>query len=135
LEFRSKNLIQCYGHYEGKYHSVLIFEFCERGDLLDKVNANGGFSEDEVRFMALQLVEGLVLLHANGIAHRDVKLDNVFEDGQGQLKIGKITLLTSSSLCIPERVVKGTLALRQHTRPEMRSTAHVARLHMQHPSF
>ncbi len=65
-----------------------MFELCERGDLLDKVNANGGFPEEEVRGMAMQLLSAVMLLHSKGIAHRDIKLDNVFENAAGDLKLG-----------------------------------------------
>jgi serine/threonine protein kinase len=49
----------------------LIQELATGGDLFAYMEKHDdGLSEDEVRFLGWQLVEGLKYLHGNGIVHR-----------------------------------------------------------------
>lgn len=55
---------------------LIILEFCEGGSLKGQM-AKNKYSEQEVNFIAYQIVRGLSGLHALGIIHRDLKPDNV----------------------------------------------------------
>lgn len=66
------------------YH---VMEYCELGDLNDLI-AQGAFSKPEDRnCMFKQLVRGVDYLHSRGIAHRDLKSENLLINKQGCLKI------------------------------------------------
>jgi len=47
------------------------------------------------RKFLLQLAGGLAHLHGKGMAHMDVKPDNVYEDARGQFKLGDFGMATS----------------------------------------
>ena len=63
--------------YVEKERVVLILEIMYGGTLLDAVLDKGGYSEHEARRIFKQLLETLAYLHAKGIVHRDVKLENM----------------------------------------------------------
>ncbi len=59
-----------------------------RGAELYKYYKNKGrLPEDEVKFYIAQIVLGVGHLHEQGIAHRDLKLENVLIDDQGFIKL------------------------------------------------
>ncbi|ETK95277.1 CAMK/CAMKL protein kinase [Phytophthora nicotianae CJ01A1] len=66
--------------------SVFIaMEFCAGGDLYDYVTSKPGrrVGESEALTLFAQLAKGLSFLHAHGVAHRDLSLENVLlKDGQ-----------------------------------------------------
>ncbi|KAG6617204.1 CAMK/CAMKL protein kinase [Phytophthora cinnamomi] len=69
--------------------SVFIaMDFCAGGDLFDYVTAKPGRRVAEAEALALvaQLARGLSFLHAHGVAHRDLSLENVLlKDGQAKI--------------------------------------------------
>jgi serine/threonine protein kinase len=62
-------------------------EYCSRGDLLDFVLQYGPFSEIDSLKMIWQILEGLDYLHSHGIAHKDLKPENIYINDQSQIKI------------------------------------------------
>jgi hypothetical protein len=75
----------------------LFVEFMDVGDLFHFVIKPPLFrmAEDEVKFAVYQIVEGLKYLHARNIAHRDIKLENIFMkrcNGELIYKIGDFGL-------------------------------------------
>lgn len=47
------------------------------GELFDLINSKGLFKEDEARDLVKQMIDTLVYLHGKGIAHRDLKFENI----------------------------------------------------------
>lgn len=68
---------------KGKWYEVM--EFCPY-DLFATV-MTGKMSREEVGCCFLQILNGVTYLHAMGLAHRDLKLDNVVINDHGILKI------------------------------------------------
>lgn len=61
----------------------------ERGkvDLFTIINKIEKFSEKTCRFLFKQLLSGLSHVHSRGIAHCDLKLENIIFDHAGNLKL------------------------------------------------
>jgi protein-serine/threonine kinase len=74
--------------HNGRWNHVM--EFCDQGDLFSLVQQKYLSKEDhQVDRLCLfkQLIQGLNYLHNNGIAHRDVKLENLLITKDSKLKI------------------------------------------------
>jgi serine/threonine protein kinase len=48
-------------------------EYCKHLDLGRYLKAHGNLSEEHARVVALQVLQGLLRMHENEIAHRDLK--------------------------------------------------------------
>jgi serine/threonine protein kinase len=81
---------------------LLVLEHCAGGELLGYLqHGHGPFSEALARTYFRQLLVGLSFCHARGVAHRDVKLENLLLDANGQLKLCDFGL-AAVSLVPPE---------------------------------
>lgn len=64
----------------------VVMEFCQYGELFTLVQRKYLKPEDELCLWK-QLLRGVAYLHTHGIAHRDIKLENLLMNGEGKLKI------------------------------------------------
>lgn len=78
-----------------KFHEVLevensvylIMEFVPHGELFEYIKAKGRLSEPEAVYMGKQIISALDYCHRAGIAHRDVKPENVLIDERHNIKL------------------------------------------------
>ncbi|XP_020578989.1 phosphoenolpyruvate carboxylase kinase 1-like [Phalaenopsis equestris] len=83
------HVVQIHAVYEDEAAIHLVMDLCEGGDLFDRIAACDGapmMEADAVVVMAA-LMEALAICHRRGVAHRDVKPDNVLFDGEGRLRL------------------------------------------------
>jgi protein-serine/threonine kinase len=71
-----------------------VMEFCSHGEIYSLVErklfaggVDGFYSRDDRLCFFKQLLHGVDYLHCHGIAHRDIKLENLLLSKQGHLKI------------------------------------------------
>lgn len=62
-------------------------EYTPAGELFDYISEAGVFDEKMARYYMKQLLDGVKFCHDNGIAHRDLKMENLMLDSQFRLKI------------------------------------------------
>jgi serine/threonine protein kinase len=103
-------------YFECQQETIIVIEFCENGDLLDMVNAHGKFSEDDCKKMFKQVLAAVTYLHDNHIAHRDIKLDNIFQTEDGTLKLGDFGFATTY---VPGQKLNRSCGTLTYAAPEM----------------
>ncbi|KAN0012296.1 hypothetical protein ACTFIU_007594 [Dictyostelium citrinum] len=83
------NIIQLHDAiYEDEVGRIcLILELVSGGELFDYIVARGRLSEKEGRKFFRQMLCGLIYCHSNMVCHRDLKLENLLVDEDGNLKI------------------------------------------------
>jgi len=67
---------------------ICVQELCSRGELFGYISYKGKFKEPIARHIFKQYIAGLKACHDKGIAHRDLKPDNVFLTRDWVVKIG-----------------------------------------------
>lgn len=86
---RHPNVVRLLSYYVTPHTVVLVLEMCPRGTLLQKLRAmpEGRFDERRAARYVRQAARALVYLHAHGIAHRDLKLENILLDARGVARL------------------------------------------------
>ncbi|CAI5718498.1 unnamed protein product [Peronospora destructor] len=102
------NLVHFYEEFLHNESWFVVMEFCPEGDLWDRMQCspNGQVPEKEALRLFREVTRGLHYLHTNGVAHRDVSLENVLLRN-GVCKIADLGLATDAErTCKNEMVGK-----------------------------
>lgn len=86
------HIITIYEVFENKDKIVIVMEYASRGDLYDYICDKRSISEREARHFFRQIASAVHYCHQNGIVHRDLKLENILLDGNGNVKIADFGL-------------------------------------------
>mmetsp|Transcript_558 Transcript_558/g.1903 ORF Transcript_558/g.1903 Transcript_558/m.1903 type:complete len:423 (-) Transcript_558:58-1326(-) len=76
------NVVKVFDAFNTNNFFVIVLEKCNSEGLLNLVKENGPICESRVRTIMRQLLQATCRLHAKGIAHRDLKLDNILFAGK-----------------------------------------------------
>ena len=85
--FRHPNMIKLYQVLDTDLNIYLVMEYVEGGELFNLVNDQEGLKENDARRLFRQIISGIEYCHQNLVAHRDLKLENILVDRQGNIKI------------------------------------------------
>ena len=80
-------VVRLYEVFESPKHFHIVMEFCGDGTLLQLIQRKGRLSEPQSAIYFRQLIQAIKACHQSGVAHRDLKLENVFLEGN-VLKLG-----------------------------------------------
>jgi len=74
---RHPNVLPFYGAFEDKKNVFLVMELAKGGELFDQLISRGSYSEEDASVIIKQVLLGVQYLHSVGVAHRDLKLENI----------------------------------------------------------
>ncbi len=94
------NIISLYQIIDTDRHCFFALEMAENGDFIDYLNSRESLLEEEARFVFKQMCEAISYCHSLDIAHRDLKLENIFLDKEMNVKIGGNVLLIEITLSV-----------------------------------
>ncbi|GAA0152739.1 non-receptor serine/threonine protein kinase [Lithospermum erythrorhizon] len=98
------NILQIHEVMATKTKIYLVMELAPKGELFMQLQRKGRFSEATARSYFHQFISALQFCHKNGVAHRDIKPQNILLDGNGRLKISDFGLSA-----LPEHLKNGML--------------------------
>jgi serine/threonine protein kinase len=89
LQVQHENILELIEIIQNERYQFAVMPFAENGNLLDWIEykRHGSLSESEACFYFKQLIAALSACHAQGVYHRDVKLENILIMDQGGLKL------------------------------------------------
>ena len=103
IQMSHPGIIKIHDFITDAYFFYLVMEFCPGGTLLSQTSNKDRIKEEETKPIFKQLLEAIAYIHGKGIAHRDLKLENVLLDGHGHIKIidfGFSRFAESGTLCV-----------------------------------
>lgn len=86
------NILKLHEVMATKTKIYLVMELAKGGELFTKLSRRGRLSESTCRTYFQQLVSTVHFCHQNGVAHRDLKPQNLLLDGCGNLKVSDFGL-------------------------------------------
>lgn len=84
---RHSSLIRFYQVIETTNRIYIVMEVANRGDLLDAIRDSTYIQEAQARLWFSQIHSGIAYIHSKGVAHRDIKCENILLDKENHIKI------------------------------------------------
>ncbi|XP_061478364.1 serine/threonine-protein kinase Nek3 isoform X1 [Rhineura floridana] len=99
-KMKHPNIVTYLESFEGDGHLYIVMEYCDDGDLMQKIKLQKGklFPEDMILNWFAQICLGVRYIHDKRVLHRDIKSKNIFLTQNGKVKLGDFgsALLLSS---------------------------------------
>eukprot|EP00951_Prasinocladus_malaysianus_P028075 scaffold254426_cov45-Prasinocladus_malaysianus.AAC.1 len=77
LSLQHPNIISLVDYFIDNLSAKMVFEYLPGGDLVDVISERGSLVEEDARGITTNVLKALSYMHANGVVHRDIKLENV----------------------------------------------------------
>ncbi|TKC51954.1 hypothetical protein EI555_015169 [Monodon monoceros] len=89
-KMKHPNIVAFKESFEAEGHLYIVMEYCDGGDLMQKVKHQKGklFPEDMILNWFTQMCLGVNHIHKKRVLHRDIKSKNIFLTQKGKVKLG-----------------------------------------------
>lgn len=81
------NIIRLEEVFKFRRYIAIVLEYASGGDMFTHIYNHGKLNEKLAQKMFAQLVSGVSYLHSKGVAHRDLKLENLLLDSNQSIQI------------------------------------------------
>ncbi|XP_047336554.1 phosphoenolpyruvate carboxylase kinase 1-like [Impatiens glandulifera] len=113
--YPNPNIVRIFDVYEDDSYLHIVIELCNSGDLFQRVEERV-LSEDEAAIVMFPLMDAIAHCHRRGIAHRDIKPDNILFDERERLKLADF----GSAVCFREgEIMSGIVGTPYYVAPEV----------------
>lgn len=114
------NILKVYEYFEDQDHYYIVMEYCEGGDIFDKIERNGKISERYAAKVMIYLLKGVNYLHSRHVVHRDIKPENILITNKSKyadmnIKIIDFNVATKKT----EKNLKGVTGTTDYMAPEV----------------
>ena len=94
----------------------VVMEYVQGGVFFDLVQSMGAMGEDAGRFLLHQMLDAVEHIHTAGVAHRDLKLENILVDDNLNLKIADFGFAKNKNINLMYKY----LGTKTYTAPEIK---------------
>ncbi|PGH10369.1 PLK protein kinase [Blastomyces parvus] len=91
-KMRHPSIVGFYRAFAFEQNTYVILELCPNGSVMDMVRKRKHLSLPEVRRFMIQLCGAVKYMHKRNVAHRDLKMGNLFLDRNMDIKVGDFGL-------------------------------------------
>lgn len=81
------NIINLYDVFTDSGYFIIVTEYCPNGSVNDYIQKHGRVTGPVFNSLAIQIIQALIYLHSLGIAHLDIKPQNILIGRYGRLKL------------------------------------------------
>ena len=113
------NIVKTFEYYEDAKRYYLVTEYCEGGDLYDKIKSLKKVSEPLAAKIMRQVLSSVAYCHSNNVVHRDLKPDNILLDKSGLEGIIKIIDFGMAEIFKPGGKMVGQSGTSYYVAPEV----------------
>ena len=71
------NIMKLYEFFQDSKNFYMVSEYCDQGDLSEKMNKLHYMNQIVVKFLMEQIFHAVAYLHSRGVCHGDIKLENI----------------------------------------------------------
>lgn len=89
---RHPNIVEFYRAFSYLENTYVVLELCSSGSIMDMMKVRKCLSLPEIRRYLVQLCGAIKYLHSREVAHRDLKIANLFLDERMNVKVGDFGL-------------------------------------------
>eukprot|EP01090_Pellita_catalonica_P017485 TRINITY_DN5289_c0_g1_i2.p1 TRINITY_DN5289_c0_g1~~TRINITY_DN5289_c0_g1_i2.p1 ORF type:complete len:539 (+),score=110.72 TRINITY_DN5289_c0_g1_i2:85-1617(+) len=101
---------------KGEKEFTIAIQYIGGGELFDYIAKRGKIDEDDARRFWRRIIGGVEYMHSKGISHRDLKLENIMLDENGEAVVIDMGL---SNFIKPGRLLKTFCGSTAYAAPEM----------------
>ena len=131
LSLKHENIVEAIEIIEAEEFAFVLMEFAEFGDVFEYIMKNGLMSVEATLSVFSQVVKAVEYCHLNGIAHNDIKLENVLLSN-GCVKLADFGFAKSTVVVAESEEFCGTLP---YAAPEVIGTQHHESRHVEYGSY
>ncbi|URD89779.1 calmodulin-dependent protein kinase [Musa troglodytarum] len=115
-----KNLVKFYEACEDAQNVYIIMEFCEGGELLDRILARGGkYTEEDAKAIIVQMLGVVAFCHLQGVVHRDLKPENFLFTSKDENAVMKLIDFGLSDFIRPDERLNDIVGSAYYVAPEV----------------
>lgn len=85
------NIVSVYSVFQFGPYVCIFMDYCQCGDLLQRIQAQGKLTESKSRLFFRQLASAVNYMHSRGFCHRDIKCENVLLSSATHVKLSDFT--------------------------------------------
>ncbi|OMJ75322.1 hypothetical protein SteCoe_25556 [Stentor coeruleus] len=113
------NILKCYEIFEDSWRFYVSMEYCEGGELFEKIISMKRFNEQQASKIMHQILSAVCYCHEKNVIHRDLKPENILlDDKNGELTI-KVADFGSSCFLDPTKNLNGCFGSAYYVAPEV----------------